>query len=342
MIEQQSGASVVSLARAAVPLQGGGTSPTLRTRPSLAEVRGIWKASMTVRYLSAEEDCARWTGFPFRDGDVVISTRSKSGTTWMQMICALLIFQSDRFPEPLPQLSPWLDRSTVPLEEILARLDAQTHRRVIKTHTPLDGIPIDHRATYIVVGRHPLDLAVSLYHQGNNIDRQQLRYLTGAPEPAEPEPPRADLHAWLVNWIDSAASPFVQMDGLRGVLWHITDAWRRRDQPNVILVHYDDLLADLDGQMRQLAHRLCIDVPTSRWPELTEAATFTSMKARVDEFAPNTDGVLKDNRAFFRRGRSGAGIETLTKAELDHYYERAASAAPAQVLAWLHRRTGVE
>ena len=44
------------------------------------------------RYRSDEEDSARWTGFPFRDGDIVISTRSKSGTTWMQMICALLVF----------------------------------------------------------------------------------------------------------------------------------------------------------------------------------------------------------------------------------------------------------
>ena len=48
-----------------------------------------------VRYRSDDEDSGRWSGFPFRDGDIVISTRSKSGTTWMQMICALLIFQTD-------------------------------------------------------------------------------------------------------------------------------------------------------------------------------------------------------------------------------------------------------
>ena len=61
------------------------------------------------------------------------------------------------------------------------------------------------------------------------------------------------------------------------------------------------------------------------------------MKARVDEFAPNTDGLLKDNGAFFRRGRSGAGAEALNEAELDHYYRRASSLAPPQVLNWLHR-----
>ena len=49
-------------------------------------------AASPVRYVSPDEDSARWSGFPWRAGDVVISTRSKSGTTWMQMICALLIF----------------------------------------------------------------------------------------------------------------------------------------------------------------------------------------------------------------------------------------------------------
>jgi aryl sulfotransferase len=293
---------------------------------------------MPVRYLSADEDSSRWAGFPFRAGDIVISARSKSGTTWMQMICALLIFQSDRFPWPLPRLSPWLDRTTVPLNEVMAQLEAQPHRRVIKTHTPLDGIPVDDRATYVVVGRHPLDLAVSLHHQADNIDRRRLRQLTGAPEPTEPDPARPDLHAWLLNWVTSDEPPTEQMDGLRGVLSHITDAWRRRHEPNIVLVHYDDLIEDLDGQMRRLAALLSISVPREHWQELTQAATFSSMKARVDELAPNADGVLKDNRAFFRRGSSGAGAEALNEAELDSYYRRAASLAPPQVLRWLHHQ----
>ena len=124
-----------------------------------------------VRYRSDEEDSGRWTGFPVRAGDIVISTRSKSGTTWVQMICALLIFQTPELPDSIGRLSPWLDHLTSPRAEIHSRLAAQRHRRFIKTHTPLDGIPLDPRVTYIVTGRHPLDMAVSLYHQGDNIDR---------------------------------------------------------------------------------------------------------------------------------------------------------------------------
>jgi hypothetical protein len=139
---------------------------------------------VVVRYQSPDEDSARWTGFPFRDGDIVISTRSKTGTTWVQTICALLIFQTPELPAPLVTLSPWIDWLIVPREEVIARLEAQRHRRFVKTHTPLDGIPLDDRATYIVVARHPLDMAVSLMRQSDNIDRARLRELTGQPEPA--------------------------------------------------------------------------------------------------------------------------------------------------------------
>src|SRR5436309_935881 len=116
----------------------------------------------------------------------------------MQMICALLVFGSPRLPAPLSELSPWLDWLVRPRDDVVAQLAAQRHRRFIKTHTPLDGILIDARATYIVVGRHPLDLAVSLYHQGDNIDRMRLRQLTGQAEPDQPPAPRPPLREWLL------------------------------------------------------------------------------------------------------------------------------------------------
>lgn len=300
--------------------------------------------SERARYRSEDEDSARWLDFPFRDGDIVISTRSKSGTTWLQMICALLIFRTPDLPVPLSESSPWLDWLVTPREEVYARLAAQEHRRFIKTHTPLDGIPLDPRVTYIVVARHPLDMAVSLYHQGDNLDRERLRQLTGQLEPDRPaddrpDPARTPVRDWLLSWIDRDVAPQDELDSLPGVMWHLSDAWTRRGRPNIVLVHYEDLLTELEGQMRLLAMRLGITVSHEGWPALVEAATLEGMRGRADRLAPDPSGVLKDKGAFFRRGKSGAGPELLSDDEIAQYHSRVAQLAPSDLLAWLHRES---
>ncbi|HEY4270332.1 MAG TPA: sulfotransferase domain-containing protein [Galbitalea sp.] len=294
-------------------------------------------SEIPVRYQSADEDSQRWAGFPFRAGDIVISTRSKSGTTWAQMICALLIFQRTELPARLADLSPWLDFLVTPKNDVYEQLAAQTHRRFIKTHTPLDGVPADDRVTYIVVARHPLDMAVSLYHQSANIDRERMRLLTGQPMPTSASTARPPLHDWLLEWIRADRDPRESLDSLQGVIWHVADAWRRRDRPNVLLLHYGDLAADLGGQMRQISHRLGIDVPDDRWHELVQAATFESMRERSQQLIPGAAGILKNPAAFFRRGSPGAGREVLSDAEFAEYQDRVAALGPADLVAWLHR-----
>src|SRR3954447_1557463 len=94
------------------------------------------------RYRSVVADSVRWDGFQFRDSDIVISTPPKCGTTWMQTMCALLVFDSVDLDQPLAKISPWLDMQLADRADVVASLDAQKHRRFIKTHTPLDGLPI--------------------------------------------------------------------------------------------------------------------------------------------------------------------------------------------------------
>jgi aryl sulfotransferase len=280
-----------------------------------------------LRYRSPDEDSGRWVGFPFRDGDIVISTRSKHGTTWMQMICALLVFRTPDLPAPLPDLSPWLDWLGTPRDEVVARLEAQTHRRFVKTHTPLDGVPLDRRATYVVVARHPLDAAVSLYHQGTNLDRARIAELLGGPEH---RPAQVSLAAWLDGWVAADPAPRDDLDSLPGVLHHLAVAWDRRD--DVVLVHYADLLADLDGEMGRLAALLDLRPPT---PDLVAAARFDAMRDRADELAPDAGGVLEDRQAFFRQGGSARGV--LPAEVIARYEARATALAPPDLLTWLHR-----
>jgi len=292
-----------------------------------------WK--LPRRYQEEGRDSTRWLGFPFRDGDIVISTPSKTGTTWAQMICALLIFGEPQLPAPLGRLSPWLDHLVAPRAEVYALLATQQHRPFIKTHTPLDGLPIDPRTSYLVTARHPLDAAVSSYHHCANLDEARWRQLMGEPEPPAPPPPPEPLHDWLLRWIADDTHPAEDLDTLPGLMCHLTDAWARRREPNVLLVHYESLCADLDGQMRWLASRLGITVPECAWPPLVRAARFENMAARADQLIP-APGLFKNNAAFFRRGTSGAGREILSNAELASYHARVAGMAPPDMLAWLH------
>ena len=288
------------------------------------------------RYRSGEEDSARWLEFEFRDGDIVISTRSKHGTTWMQMICALLVFESPQLPRPLAELSPWLDWLVVPERRLFARLDEQDHRRFIKTHTPLDGLPLDERAHFVVVARHPLDAALSLYHQSHNIDRQRVAELTGSPTSARPpEVPSAD--SWLRGWIASDADAVDELDSFNGVFHHLTDAWHRRDDSNVLLVHYADLAADLRFEMCRIADALGFDIGHDAVSDLSVGASFDAMRANADDLAPDPSGVLKNKSQFFRSGKSAGAMELLAEKDVAAYEIRAMTAAPDDLLEWLHR-----
>lgn len=311
--------------------------------PSLLESGAVSEA--TVRYRSYAADSIRWEGFPFRDGDIVLSTPGKCGTTWMQMICALLVLQTPDLDQPLTQLSPWLDMLTADRDELVAALEAQPHRRFIKTHTPLDGLPLDDQVTYVSIGRDPRDAGFSWFNHLVNIDTEAFltarQKAVGLDEslpdiPAEP-PPTEIEQFW--QWIDDT-TPVTETPSSMAVLFHhVRTFWPATSgAPNLVLLHYDDLQADLEGQMRHLALRLGIDVPEQRWPQLVSAARFTEMRRQANHLAPNQDDYLwHDNAEFFHRGTSGQWRERLTEDDLHRYYLRVAELDDPEVAGWLHR-----
>lgn len=265
--------------------------------------------------IADELKAQRWANLPFRQGDIVICAPPRSGTTWTQMICALLIFQTPALPAPLPALSPWME-TEVPRDtrdKLFAQLAAQEHRRFMKSHLPLDQMAIDSRVTYISVARHPLDVMLSRYQ------------ISHANE--EGKHSRPALREWLLRCIDD--------EGFAILMRTLSAAWARRDQPNVVLLRYEDMAADLEGQMRSLATRLDITVSEDTWPGLVKAATFEQMRAAAYRIQPAPN--LKDPAKFFWQGKPRSGRALLTDDDLARYDERAAKLAPADLLAWLNR-----
>ncbi len=297
------------------------------------------------RYRSIIADSGRWDGFTFRAGDVVISTPPKCGTTWTQMLCALLIFDGPDFPASLGEVSPWLDMCNRPLAEVTAVLAAQPHRRFIKTHTPLDGLPLHPDVTYLVIGRDPRDVMISYEHHAANMDFERFLELRAAavgnedlaelpPRRVPSEDPIERFQAFVTD--ETQISP----PSLASVLRHLATGWQRRLDANVALFHYADLTADLPGELLRLACVLRIPCSPERARELAPEASLVRMRERATDDAPlaspGTRGSWKDPRAFFRSGGSGEWRERVSAADLTAYEARVTQLVSPDLAAWAH------
>jgi aryl sulfotransferase len=289
-------------------------------------------------------DSARWEGFEFRPGDIVISTPPKCGTTWTQRILALLVFQTPKLHAPLSSISPWIDMLTRTKADVFADLEAQTHRRFIKSHTPMDGLPWDERVTYICVGRDPRDVMISWDGHVANANMAALfdarakavgnEDIADVEIPVPPESLQERFWAWIHDELPVTEAP----SSLAATLNHLGSFWKVRDRANVILLHYDDMKADLEGEMRRLAACLGIEVPESRWPELVQAATFEAMKREADITAPGTtEAIWQDNKQFFRSGKSGGWREIFGEGDVVRYEARLHGLADPTLIAWAHQ-----
>lgn len=287
-------------------------------------------------YKSFDEDNGRWTEFEFRDDDIVIASPSKSGTTWTQLLVALLIFDGPDFPASIGELSPWMDHRIAPVAEVHAALEQQENRRFIKTHTPLDGIPIHGAVTYVCVGRDPRDAAVSMRNHHANMDQaRRTDHVRRQLDPGEEvPPPRSD--ASESDYFDT----FIKGEGS----WSLTElarhhelAWHHRNGPNIELFHYADYSRDLTGEMMRLAEHLGYGLDHERATLLAAEAAFDRVKQRAADIVPEAQfGIWREPRSFFASGTSGQWRDRMSEQQVLDYEQRAAELMSPELNAWVH------
>jgi aryl sulfotransferase len=290
----------------------------------------------TRTYQNHHLDSTRWDAFAHRPDDVVISTSYKAGTTWTQRIVSLLILG----PQPcdLVMVSPWIDcRFIEPADVMHERLEAQTHRRFVKSHLAFDAIPYWDDVKYIAVGRDTRDVFMSVFNHYSAYTDFTYQLLAandpvGGPMPRCPSDPR---ELWT-EWITTPGFPW-ESDG--SPWWshhyHVESFWKHRDLSNVLLVHYSDMKKDLEGEMRRIADFLGLDIAESMWPELVEKATFDKMKQEAVETAPQMQMIFEGGaERFFFKGTNGRWRDTLTPEDLE-LYETAASRLDPELRHWL-------
>lgn len=279
-------------------------------------------------YKSCVTDSSRWEKFSPRGDDIVIATAYKAGTTWMQTIVANLVFQGGDLPGAPTEISPWLDFRPFPLEDVLSTLDAQTHRRFIKTHLPMDALPVFRQVKYVMIGRDPRDVAMSMLNHHNNYTDEARAMFDNCADRAEDRLPGpfADARSF---WRQHATRGTVPWESDGYPYWsqirYAQTWWDRRQAPNVLLVHFNDLLADLEGEIRRVAAFLEIALDDATASRIAEATTFASMKKRADEIVPRAGIVWKGGGAtFINKGVNGRWRAEF-EAEDDRLYEAAVS-----------------
>lgn len=298
-------------------------------------------------------DSRRWAGFKPRDGDIVIGTFPKCGTTWTQRIVDLLVRQSPEV-RPVSEISPWLDATIFnSIEADLDLLRSQTHRRYIKSHARFDALPVWDSVKYIHVGRDGLDARLSWqnhqagfrpeFRQKIVANAMQMAQASGQPPAAPPALP-TDPREFLLQWMDELEAALETPPQDLDYFQFEATYWRERARPNLLLVHYDDMIQDLMAEMRRIADFLEIDTPARLMPELVEAARFGTMKRQGDQLSPRLIQVFdRGADRFINQGRSGRGREVLRPDDADRYDRIAARSVPPVLAAWLkggRRRTG--
>ena len=276
-------------------------------------------------------DSTIWNDLKFRDDDIVIATYAKSGTTWMQQIVAQLMFDGD--PDiSVAEMSPWVDLRVPPKEVKLPLLEAQTHRRFMKTHLPVDAIRFCPKAKYLYIGRDGRDVVWSMYNHHFNANQTWYDALNDTPGRVGPpiEPPPDDIRPYWQEWLDRDGHPFWPF-------WeNIRSWWAVRDLPNVKFIHFANLKHDMAREIRGIATFLDIPIKESRWEAILNHCSFEWMKKNATKSVP-LGGAFWDAGAevFINKGVNGRWSDTLTPEDVTAYQTRSRTELGDECAHWL-------
>jgi aryl sulfotransferase len=295
--------------------------------------------AVTRVYQNHHLDSTRWEGFEPRDDDIIVSTPYKCGTTWTQMIILNLIYKdADKVPS-IDQASPWVDARMAPLEMVMGLLEKLQERRCIKSHLALDGLPYFSDVKYVCVGRDARDVFMSLWNHWGNYTEQMYGVLNngqvGDPMPQRSDDLRATWRDWITrSWFDWESEGYPYW----GNMHHIQSFWEHRALPNILMVHYNDLSADLEGQIQRIADYLDLDATAEEVKRVAEATHFDTVKKNASELLPRMDLAFAGGAdAFIYKGTNGRWRGVLTEDDITLYEEAKTRVLTPDCAEWLEK-----
>ncbi len=223
-------------------------------------------------------------GFVPDGADIFVATQMKCGTTWMQQVVYEVLSRgrgdlSDEGHRHMYATSPWIEsRQSVSLGAAPRLGDRK--QRLIKTHMPTRLCPYSASARYLYVLRHPVACFTST--------RDFVTMLSGPFVPSTNH---------LLDWYCS--------DRMFWRSWpeHADGWWRwAQERPNVLFVHYEEMLEDLPAVVLRVARFLETELTGEEIATVARKSSFAYMKAHEDVFEMSPPSVLTLSGEFLKSG----------------------------------------
>jgi aryl sulfotransferase len=197
----------------------------------------------------------------------------------------------------------------------LRLLERQDHRRVIKTHLSFDALVYSRKARYVYVARDGRDVAWSLFNHLRQLSSTWYEIIGARAQfGSVPTGPPSDFRTFFLRWFRDDGYPFWPF-------WaHVQAWWEVRGLPNVLLVHFNELKADLRTTASRLAHFLGVEIDQQQWPQILERCSFSYMREHADKlvFAGN-DMFVGGAKSFFHSGTNAGWRTALEDEDLREY-----------------------
>lgn len=276
-------------------------------------------------------DSTIWNDFTFRDDDIIIASYAKSGTTWLQQIVAQLLHNGAAGID-VSEMSPWMDLRVPPKEVKLPMVEAQSHRRFIKTHLPVDALVYSEDAKYIYIGRDGRDILWSMYNHHSTANDLWYDALNDSPGRVGPpiERPSTSITQYFHDWLDLDGHPFWPF-------WeNVRSWWDIRALDNVYFLHFENLKSDMPGEIRRLSSFLDTPIDESKWEAILQHCSFDYMKANASKSVP-LGGAFWEGGAetFIHKGINGRWRDILQKDESQKYEQLARKELGDECAHWL-------
>ncbi|ORY28923.1 P-loop containing nucleoside triphosphate hydrolase protein [Rhizoclosmatium globosum] len=254
-------------------------------------------------FIDGHNDTSIWDTLRLGEGDVLVNTYGKSGTTWMQQICRQIYAKGVESTENIHLKSPWVEMklSRAKVESLAS--DPSIPHKIFKSHAPLTAIHYQPHVKYIHVVRECKDALVS-YHNHLQAFQPDARELLE--QPAQETTLSELIQMWLVD--GKPLWPYFD---------HVKSWWQYRHLPNILILHYQDLLDDLEGNVRRVAAFLEQDLIDDEIKNVVHQSSFAYMKQNEAMFQPS-DAILVPGH-FINKGTNKRWKDLMTSEEVQAF-----------------------